>query len=74
MFVKSISNNFIDNYGRVFKRITDCGKFKDMHITIDSYAYKGKQVFEKRYVIWNDKFQKIVNKIRKPDGKFERIG
>lgn len=43
-------------------------------IAISNYIKDGK-IVEKQYVIWNDKWQRIINKIRKPNGKgFQVIG
>ena len=74
MLVKSISCNLVDNFGRVFNRTTNYGKYKNYHIAIESDRYKGKNVLQKTFVIWNDNMQKIVNKCRKENEKFERIG
>lgn len=73
MFVKSISSYSVDNIGRTIQRVTTYGKYKDTHIAIDNYLYKG-NIIEKRFVAWGDTWQKIVNKIKNKNGKFERIG
>lgn len=74
MFVKAISSNIVDNWGRVMKRTTTYGKYKNYHIAIDNYRYKGDNLLQKRFVIWNENMQKIVNKFRKEDKGFYRFG
>lgn len=73
MFIKQVSSYCIDRYGRCIKRTTNFGKFKDTSIAIESDSYKG-TVLSKQIVAWTDTWQKIVNKVRNKDGKFERIG
>lgn len=74
MFINEVTSHFVDNWGRVMKRTTTYGKYKNYHIAIDNYRYKGDNILQKRFVIWNDKMQKIVNYFRKEDGGFKRIG
>lgn len=73
MFIKEISSYSVDNIGRVIQRTTKYGKFHDTHIAIDNYNYKGTTI-QKRFVAWGDTWQKILNKVRNKQGKFERIG
>lgn len=73
MFINRVSSYFMDDCRRTIQRVTTCGKFKDTSIVVDNYNYKGTTI-EKRIVAWGDNWQKIVNKIRNKDGKFERIG
>lgn len=70
MFIKSITTN----WAKGITRTTNFGKFKNFYITVDSFKDKNGIVSEKRFVIWNDKMQKIANKFRRKDGSFERIG
>lgn len=78
MFIKEIKSSFDYIYKGAFikqgeRRLT-YGQYKDKHIAIDNYIKDG-QVDEKRFVIWDNFMQKIINKKRKPDGKgFDRIG
>ena len=74
MFIKAISNCIIDEYGRVFERVTTYGKYKNKSIAIDNYRYKYKNILEKRFVVWDDNSQIVVNKTRKDGKGFERIG
>lgn len=72
MFIKQISSYYIDRWGRCMKRTTTFGKYKDNSIAIETDFFKGNPM-TKQFIIWNDKFQKIVNKVRTDKG-FERIG
>lgn len=74
MFIKQLSSNIVDDWGRVMRRTTTYGKYKGYNIAVDNYRYRGNNILQKRFVIWNDKMQKIVNYFRKEDGGFERIG
>lgn len=74
MFVNQVSSNFVDNWGRVMQRTTTYGKYKGYHIAIDNYRYKGNNILQKRFVIWNDNMQKIVNYFRNEKGRFDRLG
>lgn len=79
MFIKEIKTNFDyiykDSFIKQGVRKLTYGKLSNgTSIGIDNY-YKDGKIVEKRYVIFNDYMQKIVNKVRKKDGKgFERIG
>lgn len=73
MFVKAISSNLVDSWGRVVKRTTTFGTYKGYNIAIDNYVHKGGNTLEKRFVVWNDVMQMIVNKCRNSKGKFERV-
>lgn len=79
MFINKIQYTFtyFDKFGLRQNgiRTTLYGKLPNKDsITVDNYIRDGKTV-EKRYVIFNDYMQKIINKVRKKDGKgFERIG
>lgn len=57
------------------KRTLTYGKLSNgTSIAIDNY-YKDGKIAEKRFVMWNDNWQKIVNKIFNPKTKrFDRIG
>ena len=73
MFINKLESYFIDNCRRTINRVTTYGKHKDTSIVIDNFKYKGNTI-EKRFVLFGDTWQKIVNKIRNKDGKFERLG
>ena len=72
MLINNVSSNTIDSIGRVMKRETTYGKYKGYNIAIDNYRYKG-NILQKRFVIWTDTMQKIINKYRGRNN-FERIG
>lgn len=74
MLVNHVTSNVVDSWGRVLRRTTLYGKYKGDSIVVDAYKYKGGKTLFKRFVIWGDSFQKIVNKERTREGKFERIG
>lgn len=57
MFVKAISSNLVDSWGRVVKRTTTFGTYKGYNIAIDNYVHKGGNTLEKRFVVWNDVMQ-----------------
>lgn len=73
MFINRVESYFIDNCRRTIHRVTTYGKHKNISFVVDNYNYKGTTI-EKRIVAFTDTWQKIVNKIRNKDGKFERIG
>lgn len=79
MFIKQIQTNFtyFDKFGLKKQgiRTTLYGKLSNKDsITVDSYIRDGR-IVEKRYVIFNKYMQKIINKVRRRNGKgFERIG
>lgn len=79
MFVKKIESKF--NYVNRFnlrqaeKRTTTYGKLSNGNgISVDNFYRNGK-IIEKRFVIWGDTFQRIINKVFNPNtNKFDRIG
>lgn len=73
MFIKSVQSCSVDSIGRTIQRVTTYGKHKNTHFAVDNWNYKGNTI-QKRIVAWGDNWQKIVNKIRNKNGKFERIG
>lgn len=81
MFIRKIQNSFdyIDKkYNFIIKqgtRTLTYGKLSNgTNIAIDNY-YKDGKIAEKRFVLFNDTMQKIVNKIFNPKTKkFDRIG
>lgn len=73
MFINRVESYFIDNSRRTINRVTTYGKHKDVSFVIDNFNYKGKTI-EKRFVVWGNTWQKIVNKVRGKNDKFERIG
>lgn len=79
MFKARLNTNFTytDRFGvkKIGKRITTYGQlYNGDSIAIDN-CYQGNKLVEKRYVIWNNFMQKIVNKIRRPSGRgFETVG
>lgn len=56
----------------VGKRTTTMGKFKGQSIAIDNFYEQG-ILKSKRFVIWDDNKQIIINKIRNEKGKFDRL-
>lgn len=73
MFIKSISSELPIRMGKTIKRITNYGKYKNYHIAIET-DYKDNKIISKQFIIWNDIMQKIVNKFKNEQGKFNRIG
>lgn len=69
---KYISKDYLIKEGT---RELTYGKLQNENrIAISNYIKDG-EIVEKQYVIWNDKWQRIINKIRKPNGKgFQVIG
>lgn len=79
MFIKQIQSNFDYVYNGSFikqgvRKLTYGKLANGTSIGIDNY-YKDGKIVEKRYVLWTDTWQKIINKVRKQNDKgFERIG
>lgn len=73
MLINHVTSNIVDGCGRVLRRTTLYGQRGNIHYAMDSYKFKGTTIM-KRYVAWGDTWQRIVNKQRNIEGKFERIG
>ena len=78
MFINSISSNlggyFLGGKWQPSIRVvTDFGKFRGNSIAIRKEIQNG-IVREKQFILWNEKSQNIINKIRNSEGKFDRLG
>lgn len=73
MFINRVESYFVDNCRRTINRVTTYGKYKDTNIVIENFNYKGNTI-QKKFTLFGDTWQKIVNKVRGKNGKFERLG
>lgn len=74
MLIKSITTEFTEKWGKKITRTLNYGQYKNYHITVDNFKDSNGRIESKRFVIWNNTMQKIVNKFRNKDGKFDRFG
>lgn len=73
MYIATLTSNLrCVGLGKKAKVVTELGKFKGKNITIRKEVENG-IVTEKQFMFSDDNSQKIINKVRNKQGKFERI-
>ena len=73
MYINTIKSTLRNVWGRPVQVVSEVGKYRDYNFVIRKEIENG-LVQEKQFVFWDDRTQKIINKVRNKDGKFDRLG